>query len=146
MSILSQYLAAPRYGHLVQAANIFTYLKHHDRSWLLLDPSRFDIEWSPRTENDVHPAERAISLKDIYTDARDELPHNIPEARGEEVDITVFVDAGHAGNKITRRSYTGIIIYVNMTPIIWFSKRQNTVESSTFGSEFVALRISTDLV
>ena len=47
VSLLSQYLAAHRYGHLVQAANIFTYLKHHDRSWLLLDPSRFDIEWSP---------------------------------------------------------------------------------------------------
>ena len=94
----------------------------------------------------VHPAERAISLKDMYTDARDELPHNIPEARREEVDITIFVDADHPGNKITRRSHTGIIIYVNMAPIIWFSKRQNTVESSTFVSEFVALRIATDLV
>ena len=28
-----------------------------------------------------------------------------------------------------------------MSPIIWYLKRQNTVESSTFGSEFVALRI-----
>ena len=77
---------------------------------MMLDHTRFDIEWVPRKENDVHPAERAISLKEIYTDAHDELPHNIPEARGEEVDITVFVDADHAGNKITRRSHTGIII------------------------------------
>ena len=31
-------------------------------------------------------------------------------------------------------------------PIIWFSKRQNTVESSSFGSEFVALRVAKEMV
>ena len=31
-------------------------------------------------------------------------------------------------------------------PIIWFSKKKNTVESSTFGSKFVALRIAQDLI
>ena len=33
-----------------------------------------------------------------------------------------------------------------MAPVIWYSKRQTTVESSTFGSEFVALRIATELI
>lgn len=33
-----------------------------------------------------------------------------------------------------------------MAPISWFSKKQNTVESSTFSSEFVALRIATELI
>ena len=33
-----------------------------------------------------------------------------------------------------------------MAPISWHSKRQNTIESSTFGSEFVALRIATELI
>ena len=47
---------------------------------------------------------------------------------------------------MTRRSHSGILIYVQNAPIIWFSKRQNTVESSSFGSEFVALRIAKDLV
>ena len=54
--------------------------------------------------------------------------------------------ADHAGNKVTRRSHTGIIIMVNVVPIMWYSKRQNTVETSTFGSEFIALRIATELV
>ena len=31
-------------------------------------------------------------------------------------------------------------------PVVWYSKRQNTVESSTFGSEFVALRVATELI
>jgi hypothetical protein len=60
--------------------------------------------------------------------------------------MTCFVDANHAGDKITRRSQTGFIIYVNNAPIDWFSKKQNTCESSTFGSEFVAMRIATERI
>ena len=33
-----------------------------------------------------------------------------------------------------------------MAPIIWFSKRQNTVEASTFGSEFVAMRVLVEML
>ena len=41
---------------------------------------------------------------------------------------------------MTRRSQTGILIYCNYAPIIWYSKRQNAVEDSSFGAEFVAMR------
>jgi hypothetical protein len=60
--------------------------------------------------------------------------------------MNVFVDADHASNKITRRSQTGIVIYLDSSPISWFSKAQNTVESSTFGSEFIALRICVEMI
>jgi len=60
--------------------------------------------------------------------------------------MNVFVDANHAGNLVTRRSHTGILIYCNQAPIMWYSKAQKTVETSTFGSEFVALRIAVELV
>ena len=69
----------------------------------------------------------------------------MPEPRGKEVDVSVFVDADHAGNRVTRRSHTGIIIFLNMAPVLWYSKRQNTVETSTFGSEFIALRVAVEL-
>jgi hypothetical protein len=46
---------------------------------------------------------------------------------------------------VSRRSVTGIILFVNKTPVKWISKRQKTVESSTYGSELVAARIATDL-
>ena len=42
---------------------------------------------------------------------------------------------------MTRRSHTGFIIFMNMAPIYWYSKRQNSVETSTYSSEMVALRI-----
>ena len=60
--------------------------------------------------------------------------------------MSVFVDADHAGDKVTRRSHSGILIYLNNAPIDWYSKKQNTVESSTFGSEFIAMRIACDKI
>jgi hypothetical protein len=35
---------------------------------------------------------------------------------------------------------------VNKTPLDWYSKRQGCVETSTYGSEFVASRIATDKI
>ena len=52
----------------------------------------------------------------------------------------------HAGNRVTRRSHTGILIYLNCAPIIWYSKAQSTVETSTFGSEFIAMRICVEML
>ena len=82
--------------------------------------------------------------KYFYGDVEEELP--MPEPRGSPVIISAFVDADHAGTVVTRRSHTGIIIFVQNNPIIWFSKRQNTVEAATFGSKFVALRICKELI
>ena len=42
--------------------------------------------------------------------------------------------------------HSRILIYVNNALILLYSKRQNTVESSSFGSELVALRIVTDMI
>ena len=36
--------------------------------------------------------------------------------------------------------HTGFLIFINRAPIIWYSKRQNTVESSAFSSEFIAAK------
>ena len=89
---------------------------------------------------------REVDWSDFYPDADPLLPDNCPKSLGEAVKITCYVDANHAGNMITRRSHTGFVIFINSAPIIWWSKRQNTVESSTFGSEYVALRIATEQI
>jgi len=58
----------------------------------------------------------------------------------------VFVDADHAEDLITCRSRTGFIVILNNAPIYWTSKKQNSRETSTFGSEFVAMRQATEYV
>ena len=46
---------------------------------------------------------------------------------------------------MTRRSVSGIIVFLNNTPIKWLSKRQKTVETSTYGSEMVAAKDACEL-
>ena len=72
--------------------------------------------------------------RDFYPDACESMPRNMLEPLGREVNIRVWVDANHAGNVANRRSHSGILIYVNNALIISYSRRQNTVESSSFGS------------
>jgi hypothetical protein len=93
-------------------------------------------------------AERLIAhdWQDFYHDAKESLPPNALEPRGSPVQMNCFVDSDHAGNHVTCRSHTGVLIFLNHAPITWFSKAQNTVETSTFGSELVAMRIATELI
>ena len=60
--------------------------------------------------------------------------------------MNVFMDAAHATDVIMWHSVTGILIYLMGAPIWWFSKWQNMIESSTFGSEFVAAKIAVEMV
>ncbi len=75
----------------------------------------------------------------------EDLP-NMPVPLGNSVIMSCFVDADHGGNKVMRHSHTGIVILLNNAPISVFSKRQNTCESSTYGSELVAMRIARDQI
>jgi hypothetical protein len=63
-----------------------------------------------------------------------------------EMIITVFVDADHAGDTVSRRSRTGFVVFLNGAPIYWMSKKQTSIETSTFGSEFVAKKQATEFV
>ena len=60
--------------------------------------------------------------------------------------MRVFVDADHAGDLVTQRSRTGLIFFLNNAPIYWTSKKQNSCETSTFGSEFVAMKKAAEYV
>jgi len=61
------------------------------------------------------------------------------------VQTTIFVDFDNTADTVTRRSRSGILFYINRAPIVWYSKRQNSIENSTFGSEFNALKVGTDI-
>lgn len=71
----------------------------------------------------------------------EDLPPNAPTPEGKPLSMYVFVDSDHAGNKVTRRSQTFILLYLKLALIIKYSKRHAIVESSTFGSELVALHV-----
>ena len=60
--------------------------------------------------------------------------------------IKAYLNVNHEVNMANRRSHSDIIIYVNNAPIIWYNKCQNIVDSSIFGSDFLAFRISTNMI
>ena len=63
-----------------------------------------------------------------YPEAAEPIPTNAPKARGNPVTTSCFVDANHAGCKVTRRSHSRVLIFVNRAPLVFFSKHQKTVE------------------
>ena len=38
------------------------------------------------------------------------------------------------------------VIFLNRVTILWYSRRQNTVESSTFGNELIALKTAVEML
>ena len=137
VSMLSRYLANPRVGHLEETFHIFAYLKSHEKSKIVFDPATPVFDESRFTQKD---------WSQFYPDAHEPVPPRAPELLGDPMTMTCFVDADHAGCRETRRSHTGIIIFLQKAPIIWYSKRQNTVESSSFGSEFVAMKTAIEQI
>ena len=137
VSMLSRYLVTAREGHLEQVFHVFAYLKSHERSTMVFDDTEPNFD---------ERRFKTCDWSEYYPNAVEKIPRDMPVARGKPVVMSCFVDADHAGCRATRRSHTGIIIFINRAPILWFSKRQNTVESSTFGSEFVAMRIAIEMI
>ena len=50
-----------------------------------------------------NPWERAQVMTKLYPDATDQNPPGIPKSLGNSIQLTMFVDADHAGNQVTRR-------------------------------------------
>lgn len=137
VAIMSQYQAQPRVGHLEALYLIANYLHLNPLRRIVFDPTTPQIDESAfNTSGD---------WRDFYGNVREEDPPHMPPPLGNPVTMACFVDSDHAGNKVTRRSHTGIIIFLQNAPITTFSKKQNTCESSTYGSELVAMRIARDL-
>ena len=81
-----------------------------------------------------------MQLETFYGNITEAIPPNAPAPRGKDVNLRMFVDRDHAGDKSTRRSRTGFMIYMNTFLIHEMSKKQATIETSVFGADFVAMK------
>ena len=135
VSMLAAFSAAPRVGHLEAAFHVFAYLKLHDRSRMLFDSSVPDLREDPKP--DWHS---------YYGDLKEEMPPDMPASRGNFVRVVCFVDASHGCCKLTRRSRTGVLLYINRAPVAFYSKKQTSIETSSFGSEFSAMKTACEMI
>ena len=90
------------------------------------------LDWS----NTVYANERGELVEDV--------PKGLPKPFKKELVIQMLVDSNHAGDHIMRRSRSGFLVFLNSALIYWTSKKQTTIETSSFGSEFMALKTSTE--
>ena len=96
VSVLLQHLALPKQGHLEMVYHVFAYLNKHENLKIVFDLMTVELA-NPNVF-------KKVDWSDVYDleDIKDELPPWMPEPRGQSVKMSVFVDADHAGNKVTR--------------------------------------------
>jgi hypothetical protein len=133
---LSRFTAAPRKGHLDRVLRVFGYLKKRNNRRIMVDSENPGFSGA----SEMLDYDYSEEFKEQYPDACEEIDAKLPEALIDEMAITVFVDSDHAHDKITRRSITGIIMFVGRTPVYYSSKRQGSIETSTYGAEFCAMK------
>lgn len=135
---MSGFRMAPRIGHLERLKRIYGYISKMKYASIRIrtdEPDYSDIvdpnyDWS----------------QTVYGNVKELLPKDAPEPLGNFVTLSHYVDANLMHDIATGRSVTGILHLVNKTPIDWYSKKQATVETATYGSEFVAARICVEQI
>ena len=106
----------PRQGHLEAVLDIMGCTKDHSNFW--------ECDWT-----------------DFYKGAVEVIPPNTLLLRGKRVDLQMFVDSDHAGDKQPRKWRTRLMIYMRISLINWCSKKQSAIETSVFDTEFVAMKV-----
>jgi hypothetical protein len=129
--MLSTYLCLSPEGRMEAVFRVFAYLALHHNAKVVFDPTYPSVDMGTFINTD---------RKSMYGDAKEIIPSDNPVPHGKEVDLHLFVDSDRASEQFTRRSRTEFVIYLNMAPIVCFSDRQQTVESSVFGDECVAMK------
>ena len=135
VSSLSRFSSAPRQGHLQHARRIMGYLRKFPRRGFVInpDPPRF------------HPIYQNVEVKppdfgNQYDYFHEDINARFPPPLLDKLDLNLFVDADHGHDLSTGRSITGTLVMVGCTPVVWRSRRQTSVQTSTFGSEFTSLK------
>ena len=135
---MSSFRVAPRQGHLDRLKRICGYLLKFKSSAIRIRTAEPDFSDLPEQIFDW--------AKTVYGEVKELIPENIPIPLGKFVTLVTYVDANLFHNMITGRSVTGILHFINKTPFDWYSKKQGTVETATYGSEFVAARTATEQI
>ena len=135
---MSSFRAAPRKGHLERVKRIYSYITKMKHATIRVRTEEPDFSGLP--------SEPYVWDYSVYGNVQEDIPKDAPEPLGNYVSTTHYVDANLFHDIMTGRSVTGILHLFNKTPMDWYSKKQATVETATYGSEFVAARTCTEQI
>ena len=135
---MSRFRAQPRKGHLDRLKRIYAYVIRTKDYAIRFRTTEPDYSYLPDQNFDwAHT---------VYGNVQEIIPDDIPDPLGKSVTTTTTVDANLNHCLATGRSVTGCLHFLNHTPIDSYSKRQATVETATYGSEFVASKTATEQI
>ena len=115
----------------------------------IVETRQNDLPEPPVHENDLPDLpESDLDIPDdpILDGACEQIPHDIPKPLGKHVQTTHYVDANLHHDLATGKAVTAVLHFLNQTPIDAYTKRQSTVATATYGSEFVAARTAVDQI
>ena len=135
---MSGFRTAPRTGHLDRLKRICGYLSKMKNGCIRVRTEAPDYSHVTTTTYDWS--------RTVYGKVKEELPNDAPPQKGKPLILTSYVDANLHHDMLTGRSVTAVLHFANQTPIDWFSKKQATVETATYGSEFVAAKMAVQQV
>ena len=138
VATMSRFRAAPRQGHMDRLKRIYSYAIRTKDYAIRFRTEKPDYSFLPDQDFDW--------TYSVYGDVHEILPDDMPEPLGESVTTTTTMDANLNHCLATGKSLTGCLHFVNKTPVDWYSKKQATVETATYGSEFVAAKTATEQI
>ena len=126
VATMSRFSDGPRQGHMDRLKRIYVYAirtKDYAVRLELTNLTRF-FDWTYSVYDDVHEI----------------VPDDMLELLGEAVVTTTSMDANLKLCLATGKSLTECLHFVNKTSVDWYSEKQATVETASYGSEFVAAK------
>ena len=113
----------------------------------LVKTNHFAIRYRTKEPDYSHlPKQEYEWARTVYRNVKEEIPKDIPKPLGKRVMTTTFLDANLLHDIVTGNLVTAVLHFVNTTPSDWFLKRQASVETATYGSEFVAAKPATEQI
>ena len=138
VATMLRFRAAPRQGQMDRLKWIYSYAIRIKNYAIRFRTDQPDYSFLPDQDFDW--------TYSVYGNVQEILPDDMPEPLGEAVITTTTLDATLNHCFATGKSLTGCLHFVNKTPVDWYSKKQATVETATYGSEFVAAKTATEQI
>ena len=129
---MSGFRVAPRVGHLERLQRICGHLCRMKNGFIRVRTGEPDYSDLPNHQCDW--------ARSACGDVKESKPGDAPKPKGKRVVMTTYKDANLYHDLITGRAVTGVLHILNQTPIDWFTKKQSTVETATYGAEFSSAR------
>jgi hypothetical protein len=135
---MSRFRAAPREGHMDRVKRIHGYISKMRHAVIRMRVDEPDFSDIPESNYDWEYT--------CYHGAKELIPEDCPRPLGKRTLLSTYVDANLHHDLISGKSVTGVLHMANKSIIDYSTKLQATVETATFGSEYVAARTATEQV